>query len=180
MPITATREPLWRQIARVLQEGWEVNIALLAASAVLITILILRTTFTSAVVQADPGPYIFYVSASGQTHYTALRSIIWCTNDHTNTSAFDTVSRVQFLQWAYAVAHVVLPIFYICLAQYTHSSDTVREATVTLGAFDADEINATGASINGSCDNLTGLNTDVENLPSHIRNKHKGVHQSKN
>jgi hypothetical protein len=68
--ITATREPLWRQIVRVLQEGWEVNIALLAASAVLITILILRTTFTSAAVQANPRPYIFYVS--GQAHYRLL------------------------------------------------------------------------------------------------------------
>ena len=46
----------------MLQEGWEVNIALLAASAALITILVLRTTVTSAAVQDNPAPYIFYVS----------------------------------------------------------------------------------------------------------------------
>jgi hypothetical protein len=90
-----------------------------------------------------------------------------CTN--ANTTLHTPPLRI-ILQWAYAVSHVVLPILYICLAQYTHSSDTVREATVTLGAFNADEINA---SINGSCDNLSGLNTDIENSPSDLKNKHK-------
>jgi hypothetical protein len=96
-------------------------------------------------------------------------------NVHTNSSAFNTVSSRAILQWAYAVAHVVLPIVYICLAQYTHSSDTARAAAVTLGAFNADEVNATGASINGSCDNLSGLNADAVDSPSDKRSKHKGA-----